>query len=89
MSNLVDTGSWSDPRVSTTGHRQSRVSVMLRDASATGWKLRIRGYRSMGLSVPLVMTTVWYFANTGRIASEASRQERWMTGSGTEGRRSS
>lgn len=41
---------------------------------ATGVKLRMRGYRSMGLSVPLVMTTLWNFWNTGRIANPASRQ---------------
>jgi hypothetical protein len=43
----------------------------------------------MGDSVPLVITTVWNLANTGRMASEASRQDSWMTGSGTEGSRSS
>ena len=37
----------------------------------------------MGDSVPEVITTVWYFANTGRIARLASRQASWITGSGT------
>ena len=41
---------------------------------ATGLKLRMRGYRSMGDSVPLVMTTVWNFWNTGFTARLASRQ---------------
>jgi hypothetical protein len=62
---------------------------MLKDWMATGLKLRMRGYRSMGDSVPLVMMTDWYLPNTGRMASEASRQESWMTGSGMSGRRSS
>jgi hypothetical protein len=37
----------------------------------------------MGDRVPLVITTVWHFANTGRTAREASRQDSWMMGSGT------
>ena len=67
------------------GRRPHLVSVMLREEMHTGLKERMRGYRSMGDRVPLVITTVWYFANTGRIASEASRQLSWMTGSGTWG----
>ncbi len=51
-----------------------RVSVIAKDWIATGWKLRMRGYRSMGDSVPLVMTTVWNFWNTGFTARLASRQ---------------
>lgn len=50
------------------------VRVMAKDWMATGLKLRIRGYRSMGDSVPLVMTTVWNFWNTGRTARLASKQ---------------
>lgn len=50
------------------------VSVMAKDWMATGLKLRMRGYRSMGDSVPLVMTTVWNFWNTGFTARLASRQ---------------
>jgi len=50
------------------------VSVMANDWMATGWKLRMRGYRSMGDSVPLVMTTVWNLRNTGFTARLASRQ---------------
>lgn len=89
MSNLVDTGIWSAPRVSTTGHRQSRVSVMAKDWTDTGRKSRMRGYSSMGDSVPLVMTTVWKRPKMGFMASEASRQQSWMMGSGTAGSRSS
>lgn len=44
---------WSVPRVTTTGQMQSRESVMEKDWIATGLKLRMRGYSSMGLSVPL------------------------------------
>jgi len=47
---------------------------MAKDWMATGWKLRMRGYRSMGDSVPLVMTTVWNLRNTGFTARLASRQ---------------
>ena len=43
----------------------------------------------MGLSVPLVMTTLWNFENTGRIARDASRQLRQgrLGRSSVEGRR--
>ena len=68
---------------------QLRASVMGRLWMTTGWKLRILGNMSMGLSVPDVMTTDWNFSKTGRMASEASRQLSWMTGSGIEGSRSS
>jgi hypothetical protein len=40
----------------------------------TGWKLSKRGYRSMGLSVPDVITTLWNLSNTGFIAREESKQ---------------
>lgn len=50
------------------------MSVMAKDRMATGLKLRMRGYKSMGDRVPLVMTTVWNFWNTGRTARLASRQ---------------
>ena len=56
------------------GEGARRVSVMANDWMATGWKLRMRGYRSMGDSVPLVMTTVWNLRNTGFTARLASRQ---------------
>lgn len=39
-----------------------------------GWKFRILGYKSMGLSVPEVMTTLWNLVNTGFIARLASKQ---------------
>jgi hypothetical protein len=65
---------WSVPRVSTTGHKHSRVSVMFRLAMLTGWKSRIRGYRLRGDSVPLVITTDLNLLNTGRMAKLASRQ---------------
>ena len=55
---------------------------MAKDWMATGWKLRMRGYRSMGDSVPLVMTTVWNFWNTGFTARLASRQLSCRTASG-------
>ena len=55
----------------------------------TGLKLSSRGYSSIGDSVPLVMKTLWNFSNTGRTASEASRQHSWNTGSGMFGYRSS
>lgn len=42
------------------------------------------GYRFMGLRVPLVMTTLWNLANTGRIASDASRQLRGRAGLGVK-----
>ena len=50
------------------------VRVMVKDWMATGLKLRMRGYRSMGLRVPEVMTTVWNFWKTGLTARLASRQ---------------
>ena len=56
------------------------MRVMAKDWMATGLKLRMRGYRSMGDSVPLVMTTVWNFENTGRTAKLASRQLNCSTG---------
>jgi hypothetical protein len=40
----------------------------------TGLKLSNLGYRSIGLSVPDVITTLWNRSNTGLIAREASRQ---------------
>ena len=43
------------PTIQASAHR---VRVMAKDWMATGLKLRMRGYRSMGDSVPLVMTTV-------------------------------
>ena len=61
------------------------VSVMAKDWMATGWKLRMRGYRSMGDSVPLVMTTVWNFWNTGFTARLASRQLSCRAVSGFQG----
>ena len=39
-----------------------------------GWKLRILGYRSIGLSVPEVMMTLWNLVNTGFMARLASKQ---------------
>lgn len=65
---------WSVPRVSTTGHKQSLVRVMFKLAMLTGWKSRMRGYRLRGDSVPLVMTTLWNLLKMGRIARLASRQ---------------
>ncbi len=62
---------------------------MLRLWQMTGLKLRMRGYKSMGLSVPLVMMTDWNLVNTGFMASDASRHASWMTGSLTVGIRSS
>lgn len=58
------------------------MRVMDSEATATGWKLRILGYRSMGLRVPEVMTTDWNLLKMGFMAREASRQASWMTGSG-------
>ncbi len=60
--------------MTTTGHKQSRVSVIAKLWMDTGWKLRMRGYRSMGDRVPLVMTTLWNLLKMGRMAREASRQ---------------
>ena len=50
------------------------VRVICRLCSTTGWKLRILGYRSMGLRVPDVMITLWNLANTGFTAKLASKQ---------------
>ena len=50
------------------------VRVICRLCSTTGWKLRILGYRSIGLRVPEVMITLWNLANTGFTAKLASRQ---------------
>jgi len=47
---------------------------MAKDWMATGWKLRMRGYRSMGLRVPEVMTTLWNLVKTGFMARLASKQ---------------
>ena len=62
------------------------MSVMVKDWMATGLKLRMRGYKSMGLSVPDVMTTVWNLANTGLTARLASKQLNCSTASVTLGR---
>ncbi len=70
-------------------HATHLVSVMLRLWQMTGLKFRMRGYRSMGLSVPLVMMTDWNLVNTGFMASDASRHASWITGSLTVGIRSS
>ena len=51
-----------------------RVRVMAKDWMTVGWKLRILGYRSMGLRVPDVMITLWNLVKTGFIARLASRQ---------------
>ena len=58
LSYLLLTGIWSAPRVRTTGHRHSRVSVICRLRHATGMKSSSLGYSSMGERVPLVSTTV-------------------------------
>jgi hypothetical protein len=50
------------------------VSVILRLCSTTGWKPRMRGYRSMGLRVPDVMMTDWNLPNTGLMARLESKQ---------------
>ena len=65
------------------------VSVIWRLRHTTGLKPRRRGYRSMGLRVPLVMMTDWKRLNTGAMARLASRHASWMTGSLTVGMRSS
>lgn len=40
--------------------------------------MRRRGYKSIGLSVPEVITTDWNRSKTGLIASEASWQLSWI-----------
>ena len=50
----------------------SLVKDIVKLRLTTGLKLRRRGYRSIGLRVPEVITTVWKRSNTGFIASEAS-----------------
>ena len=62
------------PLVRTMGQRQSLVSVIVKLLEMTGWKFRRRGYRSNGLNVPDVITTVWKRSKTGFIASDASKQ---------------
>ena len=44
---------------------------------------------SIGLSVPLVMTTDWNRSKTGLIAIDASLQQNWKSGSCSVGVRSS
>ena len=48
-------------------------TVIERDSLTDGVNPRSFGYRSIGLRVPEVMTTVWNRSNTCLIASEASR----------------
>lgn len=62
------------PRVRTMGHRQSLVRDIAKLWIITGLKFRSFGYRSIGLSVPDVITTDWKRSKTGLIAREASRQ---------------
>ena len=45
------------PRVSTIGHMQSLVKDMVKLRLTTGLKFKRRGYKSIGLSVPDVITT--------------------------------
>jgi hypothetical protein len=80
---------WSAPRVTTAGHTHSRASVMLSASVDTGVTPRILGYKLIGESVPLVITTDWNFENTGFIAKDASRHANCSTASGMCGRRSS
>ena len=44
-------------------------------------KPRMRGYISMGESVPEVITTDWNLSKTGFIAIDASLQQNWKRGS--------
>ena len=88
-SKRVDMAIWSAPRVTTIGHRQSRVSDIVSERATTGVKPNSFGYRSMGLSVPLVITTDWKRSKTDLMARLASRQLNWITGSGSPGVRSS
>ena len=50
------------------------MRVILNDWMTTGLKFKILGYRSIGLSVPEVMTTLWNLLKTGFMARLASRQ---------------
>lgn len=65
------------------GSRQGLKVDMGSDRRMAGWKLSSLGYRSMGDSVPEVMTTDWKRRITGRIAMEASRQLSCSSGSVT------
>lgn len=46
------------PRVRIIGHKQSRVRLISKLREITGLKLSKRGYKSIGLSVPDVITTL-------------------------------
>ena len=58
-----------------------RLYDIEKEWTAHGSKPRIRGYMSMGESVPEVMTTDWKRSNTGLIAMDASLQQNWKSGS--------
>jgi hypothetical protein len=56
------------------GQIQSLVKDIVKLLLITGLKFKRRGYRSIGLRVPEVITTVSKRSKTGLIASEASWQ---------------
>ena len=62
-----------------------RANVMVNDVISTGLKSRIFGYISKGDRVPEVMITDWNRLNTGLIAREESKQEKWRMGFETVG----
>ena len=64
----------------------------MKDCMATGLKLRMRGYKSMALSVSEVITTVWNFwkppaASLGWVngSGNSARTRQGAAESGTEG----
>ena len=58
-----------------------RLYDIEKEWTAHGSKPRMRGYISIGESVPEVMTTDWKRSKTGLIAMEASLQQNWKRGS--------
>ena len=80
---LEEIGIWSVPRVTTIGAMHSRLTVIANEFTTTGWKSRIFVYTSIGVSVPLVTTTVWNLSKIGLTAIDASRQQSCSSGSAT------
>lgn len=88
-SNFEVKATWSFPLATIIGKIHCLAKVMVKDAEITGWKSKILGYISNGLKVPEVMTTDWNLSKTGRMAMEASKHRKCITGLNTVGALSS
>mmetsp|Transcript_17482 Transcript_17482/g.24301 ORF Transcript_17482/g.24301 Transcript_17482/m.24301 type:complete len:108 (-) Transcript_17482:430-753(-) len=82
---FVDTASWSEPRVMTIGRIQGLNVDIFNDSETQGWNCSSFGYKSIGDSVPEVITTLPNLLKTGAIANEESKHANWITGSTAPG----